>query len=94
MYRRDVFDGPSVSKGKRDNRFKRQHDADRGLKVISQPSHITAAQAQGYDYLVEAGRGVTIFALDGGAEISHRVSLLFPKCRMGSDKYPGVYGWR
>jgi hypothetical protein len=55
--------------------FRRQIYADTQLKIVSQPPNIALDDLTGYYYLPEAGRGVTIYIVDSGANLHHPVSL-------------------
>jgi hypothetical protein len=57
--------------------FRRQINADTQLKIVSQPRNIALDDLTGYYYIPEAGRGVTIYIIDSGANLRHPVSLYF-----------------
>jgi len=56
--------------------FRRQKDADAQLRIVSQPPDIALNDLKGYDYIPEAGKRVTIYVVDTGANLQHPVSIL------------------
>jgi hypothetical protein len=57
--------------------FQRQYDAELGLKVVSQPLDIPLDDLLSYDYVTQAGEGITIYVIDSGANLEHPVSIYF-----------------
>jgi hypothetical protein len=45
--------------------------------VDSQPKGVDLLDLKGYDYICKAGRGVTIYVLDSGADLSNPVCISF-----------------
>jgi hypothetical protein len=61
--------------------FRRQINADTQLRIVSQPRNVPLEDLTGYYYIPEAGRGVTIYIVDSGANLRHPVSLYFQSFR-------------
>jgi hypothetical protein len=59
------------------NAFIRQEDAELPLKIVSQPPDVPLDYLLGYDYMAQAGRGITIYVIDSGANLKHPVSIYF-----------------
>ena len=65
--------------------FRRQMNADTQLRLVSQPRGKALNELTGYYYIPEAGRGVTIYIIDSGANLHHPVSLYFQSFRYYID---------
>ena len=59
------------------NHFRQQEDAVLLLKIVSQPPEVPMDYLLGYDYMVQAGKGITIYIIDSGANLNHPVSIFF-----------------
>jgi hypothetical protein len=62
---------------KRQNHFIRQKGAGVPLEVVSQPGGVPLKRLSGYYYVPQAGEGITIYIVDGGANLKHPVSTYF-----------------
>jgi hypothetical protein len=56
-------------------RFIRQTNARPELMVVSQPKGVDLWDLEGYDYIRQAGQGITIYFLDTGANIQSPVCI-------------------
>lgn len=72
----------AVKHMKRDN-LVRDGSAPEQLKVVSQPSKDhKVSTLKNYVYREEAGKGVTVYIFDRGANKNHNVGLLYSFCAM------------
>ncbi len=66
-----------ITKGhERRDSLKRQSDAPDQLKVVSQPSGVPVTNLKNFVYREEAGKGITIYVDDTGANKQSNVSIL------------------
>jgi hypothetical protein len=59
----------------RDIDIVRQATYDLPLMMVSQPPGVSDIILNGYDYMAQAGAGVTIYIIDSGANLNHPVSI-------------------
>jgi hypothetical protein len=61
---------------KRDTRIELQENALPELRVISQPPAVPLDTLSGFAYNSTAGKDITVYIMDSGANPDHRVSTL------------------
>ena len=55
----------------------RQTNALTELMIVSQPMGVDLQGLKGYDYIRQAGHGITIYVIDSGANLQNPVRIFF-----------------